>query len=171
MFVDVRGFTSLSERMSPLDLADMMSEFYRSSTRTVVNLDGTVNKFVGDQIMAFFGVPYRPDHHAQRAVEAAVEIVATVEALSKDLRVGGGVATGLAYVGNVGGGEVTDFTALSDAVNVAARLQGEAAPGEILIEKITFDRVKWSYQSAFERRLQLKGKSEPTSAWVLNTNS
>ena len=168
LFVDVRGFTSISERTSPLELASMMSGFYQASTAPVIDLDGTVDKFVGDQIMAFFGAPFRSDRHADRAVEAAVAIVANVAKLSSDLKVGGGVATGRAFVGNVGGGEVNDFTVLGDVVNVAARLQAEAAPGEILLENQTYQLVKAGYQSARERLIQLKGKSEPTSAWVLN---
>ena len=147
----------------------MLNGFYQTSTSTVINLDGTVDKFVGDQIMAFFGAPFRPDNHAQRAVEAALTIVANVARLSQELEVGGGVATGLAFVGNVGGSDINDFTVLGDVVNVAARLQAEAAPGEILIENQTYHRVKSSYQSAHERSIQLKGKSDPTSAWVLKT--
>lgn len=168
MFVDVRGFTSVSERMSPLELASMMSGFYEASTSPVIDLDGTVDKFVGDQIMAFFGAPFRSEDHAQRAVEAAVAIVANVAELSSELKVGGGVATGRAFVGNVGGSDVNDFTALGDVVNVAARLQA-AAGGEILLENETYQLVKSEYQSARERLLQLKGKSGSTSAWVLET--
>ncbi len=171
LFVDVRGFTSLSERTSPIELAGIMNRFYESSTNAVIELDGTVDKFVGDQIMAFFGAPFRPEDHAQRAVHAAVDIVTGVARLSLDLKVGGAVATGRAFVGNVGGGEVNDFTVLGDVVNVAARLQGEAAPGEIIVENRTFQRVKSTYTSARERSFQLKGKTDPTSAWVLKTNA
>ena len=98
-----------------------------------------------------------------------MSIVTNVARLSMDLKVGGGVATGRAFVGNVGSGEVKDFTVLGDVVNVAARLQGEAAPGEIIVENRTYQRVKSRYKSARERNFQLKGKANPISASVLKT--
>ena len=169
LFVDVRGFTSLSEKMSPSELADLMNSFYRSSTDAVIKLDGTVDKFVGDQIMAFFGAPFRPDDHAERAVQAAISIVTNVSIMSNELEVGGGVATGVAFVGNVGGAGVADFTVLGDVVNVAARLQGHASPREVLLEKSTYQHVKQWYPYIEMRKLQLKGKAEATDAWVLRS--
>ena len=103
VFVDVRGFTSLSEKLSPGELARVMNGFYNASSGVVLRLDGTVDKFVGDQIMAFFGAPFEPRKHTARAVEAAREIVKATTKISNVLRVGGAVSTGMAFVGNVGG--------------------------------------------------------------------
>ena len=169
--MDVRGFTSLSERVPPSELAQVMNDFYGMATNEVIARDGTVDKFVGDQIMAFFGAPFRADGHAERAVEAAEAIVGNVPTLSRELRVGGGVASGQAYVGNVGGDEINDFTVLGDVVNVAARLQGAAAPGEILLADEAYRRVKGHYPDLEERDLQLKGKSAAITAWVVQTSS
>ena len=158
------------KKTSPIQLADMMNGFYRTSTDAVIKLDGTVDKFVGDQIMAFFGAPFRPEDHAERAVQAAISIVTNVSRMSNELEVGGGVATGDAFVGNVGGTDVADFTVLGDVVNVAARLQSHASPHEILLEKSTYEHVKEWYPYVEKRKLQLKGKAEATEAWVLRSN-
>lgn len=171
LFVDVRGFTSLSEKISPIELAALMNRFYRLSTEAVIKLDGTVDKFVGDQIMAFLGAPFAPLNHAERSVQAAVAIVTNLGRLSADLKVGGGVATGTAFVGNVGGGAVHDFTVLGDVVNVAARLQGHAGPGEVLLTDEAYARVQKWYPSLEKRELDLKGKSAKITAWVLQTHS
>ena len=165
--MDVRGFTALSERVSPGALAELMNGFYDSASQVVIRLDGTVDKLVGDQIMAFFGHPFRPDDHASRAVEAAVEIVRAVGRLGVGLDVGGGVSTGRAFVGNVGPVGITDFTVLGDVVNVAARLQGEAEAGRVLLTEGTWDRVRERYPDAPSRELELKGKADGTTARVV----
>ena len=174
MFVDVRGFTSLSERLPPNEVVARLNRFYKLATRAVVDLDGTVDKMVGDQVMAFFGTPFRADNHPQRAVQAALEIVSGVETMNEDsdsLRVGGGVGTGEAYVGNIAEGEVKDFTVIGDVVNTAARLQGEAQPGEVLLMKETYRQVAGQFPNAPQRTLDLKGKAAPVVAHVLQASS
>ena len=103
-------------------------------------LDGTFDKAVGDQAMAFFGAPFRPEDHAQKAVTAALWIVKTLEDMIDDdesLRVGVGVGNGEAFIVNVAEGEVQDFTVIGDIVNTAARLQSLAEPGEVVIMEET----------------------------------
>jgi adenylate cyclase len=138
------------------------------ATKAIFRYDGTLDKLVGDQVMAFFGAPLQREDHSQRALATAVEIVREVmTGAEASLRVGGGISTGEAFVGNVGGTDVTDYTVLGDTVNVAARLQGEAAPGEILISQETYSQVASEYPSATRRELLLKGKSEPVVAWLV----
>ena len=168
--MDVRGFTALSEQLPPSEMAARLNKFYGLAARVVFDLDGTLDKMVGDQVMAFFGAPFRPEDHRQRAVQAALRIVAGMETMVKDshsLHVGGGVGTGHVLVGNVGEGEVRDFTIIGDMVNAAARLQGEAGPGEVLLMEDTYGGVVDQFPNAKQRTLILKGKAEPVAVRVL----
>ncbi|MBM2827168.1 MAG: adenylate/guanylate cyclase protein, partial [Dehalococcoidia bacterium] len=116
-----------------------------------------------------------PDDHQQRAVEAGLQILEGVATLGGDnpLAVGAGIASGEVFVGNVGpeGSDVRDFTVIGDIVNVAARLQGEAAPGELLVTEETYAWVSRRYPDAPKRELQLRGRSQPVTARVLTPSS
>jgi len=173
LFVDVRGFTSLSEQLPPTEVVARLNRFYSLAAQTVFRLDGTLDKLVGDQVMAFFGAPFSPDDHPQRAVRAALEIVSGVEAMAQGddaLPVGGGVGTGEAFMGNVAEGEVRDFTIIGDMVNTTARLQGAARPGEVLITEETYRAVADYFPDATQRTLELRGKATPVVAWVLRAS-
>lgn len=151
----------MSERLPPSELVERLNSFYDLATKAVFGLDGTLDKMVGDQVMAFFGAPYKLDDHAQRAVQAALAIVAGVEAMKKgsdSFSVGGGVGTGKVFMGNVAQGEVRDFTVIGDVMNTTARLQGAAAPGEILLLEDTYRSVAAQYPEASQRTLELRGK-------------
>lgn len=164
----MRGFTALAERLEPAAVAVELNRFYEIASRAIFLHDGTLDKLVGDQVMAFFGAPIERPDHAELAVKAVLEIFDAMTAGASDnLRLGAGVSTGEAFVGNVGGGQVTDYTVLGDMVNVAARLQGEAAAGEILLTKETYARVAKQFPGAVRRELMLKGKSEPVTAWQI----
>ena len=169
MFVDVRGFTALAEKLPPAEVAQRLSGFYALATATIFDYDGTLDKMVGDQVMAFFGAPLRAKDHPERAVQTALRILREVNNAAKTerLQVGAGIATGEAFVGNVGEGAVADFTVLGDTVNVAARLQGAAASGEILVTEETYAHVETEFPNAPSRELELKGKSEPVRARVI----
>ena len=173
VFVDIRGFTALSERVAPTEVAKLLNEFYNLASRVVFDLDGTLDKMVGDQVMAFFGPPFCPGGHQARAVRAALDIVAKVEAMAvggEELHVGAGVGTGEAVMGNVGEGEIRDFTAIGDVVNTAARLQGAARAGEVLVMEETFRSVADRFPDAGQRELKLKGKAEPVVVRMLEAN-
>ena len=164
----------MSERLDSTEVVVRLNSFYKLASQVVFELDGTLDKMVGDQVMAFFGAPFRPKDHPQRAVRAALDIVAGVEALgerSESLRVGAGVGTGQAFMGNVGEEGVRDFTIIGDVVNTAARLQGEALPGEVLIMEETYRQVADEFPDAPQRSLELKGKAEPVLARVLQATS
>lgn len=169
MFVDIRGFTALAERAGPAAIATRLNGFYEVASRAIFRYDGTLDKLVGDQVMAFFGPPLDHEDHPSRAVMTALEIMRAVAELTQEesLAVGMGITTGEAFVGNVGGADVTDYTVLGDTVNVAARLEAEAAPGEILIAQETYDAVASDFPQAARRDLLLKGKSEPVVAWQI----
>ena len=170
MFVDVRGFTAISERTMPDEVVSRLKPFYSPAAREVFELDGTLDKMVGDQVMAFFGAPFNPGDHAARAVQAALNIVSGVERMAGGgdaLPVGGGVATGEVYLGNVGEGEVRDFTVIGDVVNTAGRLQAAAGPGEVLVTENTYQAVSTQFTSSGRRTLELKGKDAPLAAYAL----
>ena len=134
------------------------------------DLDGTLDKMVGDQVMAFFGAPFPVKDHEQRAVRAALDIVSGVEAMadsSDSLLVGAGVGTGQVFMGNVAQGEARDFTIIGDVVNTAARLQGEALPGEVLVMEETYGPVAAQFPEAPQRALELRGKEHPVQVRVL----
>jgi adenylate cyclase len=159
----------LAEKAGPAAVAARLNGFYEVASRAIFRHDGTLDKLVGDQVMAFFGPPLDHEDHARRAVMTAVEILSAVtQSTDGDkLAVGAGITTGEAFVGNVGGGEVTDYTVLGDTVNVAARLESGAAPGEILIAQETYNAVAAKFPNAERRELLLKGKSETVIAWQI----
>ncbi len=170
MFVDVRGFTSLAERLPPTEVAARLNRFYDLAAKTVFSLDGTLDKMIGDQVMAFFGAPFRKEGHPQRGVRAALEIVSGMHEMAEGedaLEVGAGVGTGMALVGNVAEGEIADFTVIGDVVNTTARLQGAAAAGEVLVTEETYAWVVDQFPDAPAKDLTLKGKAEPVAARVL----
>ena len=115
-------------------------------------MDGTLDKMVGDQVMAFFGTPFREDSHAQRAVQAALGIMVGMQRMAEGgdedaFRVGGGVGTGEALVGNVAEGEVADFTAIGDVVNTTARLQGGPVRARCCFWRIPTGRWPTSFRT------------------------
>ena len=165
----MRGFTSLAEQLAPAEVANRLNRFYSLASNTIFDYDGTLDKLVGDQVMAFFGAPLYSKDHPERAVQAALQIISGMSGLPEieHLHVGAGIATGEAFVGNVGEGAVTDYTVLGDTVNVAARLQGAAASGEILLTEDTYAHIESRFPNASRRELELKGKSEPVRARVI----
>jgi adenylate cyclase len=171
MFVDVRGFTALAERLSPAEVAGRLNRFYALATQAIFRNDGTLDKMVGDQVMAFFGAPLHQHDHPRRAVDTALQILRGVMGEEEGLKVGAGIATGEAFVGNVGEGAVKDYTVLGDTVNVAARLQGAAAAGEILITQESYAFVEAQFPDAPRRALELKGKSGTVIARLIVSSS
>jgi adenylate cyclase len=172
MFVDIRGFTSMAEQLNPADVAARLNRFYDIASKAIFRYDGTLDKLVGDEVMAFFGAPLHEQDHPRRAVMTALEIMREVNAgaTREEISVGIGISTGAAFVGNVGGKEVADYTVLGDTVNVAARLQGAAAPGEVLIAQETYAQVQSEFPRARKRELELKGKSDSVTAWEVARN-
>jgi adenylate cyclase len=169
VFVDVRGFTALAEQLQPDEVAQRLNRFYALASNSIFDYDGTLDKLVGDQVMAFFGAPLHASDHPKRAVQATLQILSELKRLAPDqhLHAGAGIATGQAFVGNVGEGPVTDYTVLGDTVNVAARLEAAAASGEILVTEETYAYVEAEFPNAPSRELDLKGKSETVRARVI----
>jgi adenylate cyclase len=171
MFADVRGSTTIAEGMSPKDFHELLGRFYRVATREVFGHDGSVDKFVGDEVVAmFFPLASGPDHPA-KAIAAAQAILRETGHGTPEgpwLPIGAGVHTGVAWVGAIGDDSFVELTAVGDAVNVAARLASSAGAGEILVTASTADVAGIAVASGARRSLELKGKSEPVEVVVVH---
>jgi adenylate cyclase len=171
-FADVRGSTSIAEGMSPGAFRALMARFYATATEILIDHEAVVDKFVGDEVVAIFIPAMAGAGHARRAIDAGL---ALLRATGNDgpnpwVPIGIGVNTGIAYVGAVGTAEHVEFTALGDAVNVAARLASAAGAGELLAPAATVTGAAVATEGAERRELELRGKSSPTSVLVLRAS-
>jgi adenylate cyclase len=169
LFADVRGSTALAESMSASDFRGLLDRFYGIATRAVVAHDGSVDKFVGDELVAMYFPLLSGDRHAERAIVTAKALLEATGHANPDgpwLPLGAGVHTGPAWIGAVGDGDHTDLTALGDTVNTTARLAAVAGAGEILVSAAA--AAASGLQPGLEHRsLELKGKAQPTEVVVL----
>src|SRR5262249_24059735 len=145
LFCDVRGFTSISERLSPEEVVSLLNAFYTLMIDTTFKHDGTLDKFLGHGVMAVFGPPIYHPHPTLRALRTALAMQAGIRELSDRrvadgharLRIGIGVNAGTAVAGNVGTEARMEYTVIGDSVNLASRLESYARPGQILITEQT----------------------------------
>ncbi|MBI5398396.1 GAF domain-containing protein [Candidatus Woesearchaeota archaeon] len=168
LFSDLRGFTALSDKLAPEKIATLLNEHFDAMTQCILRHRGTLDKFVGDEVMAFFGAPIHQEAHALKAIKAALDMQHAQMELEKKwkkegitVRLGIGINTGDAVVGNIGCNVRTDYTVIGDAVNIAARLCSAAAGGQILISEDTYQEVKKSVRVEKLAPIQVKGKSKP----------
>jgi adenylate cyclase len=169
LFADIRGSTSLAERMSPGDFRALLDRFYVTASAAVFANDGAVDKFVGDEIVAMFFPLTSGPAHARHAIEAATALLRATghgDAEGPWVPVGAGVHSGPAWVGAVGDESHTEITALGDAVNTTARLASTAAAGEILVTTAAA-RAAGLPPGSERRSLSLKGKELETEVEVL----
>jgi adenylate cyclase len=168
MFADVRGFTSLSERMPPARLRESLNMLFAAASELLVQNDALIDKFLGDAVMALFNAPISQPRHREVALRTALALQEKVVGLQLPFAIGIGLNTGVAITGHVGGGEVTDYTAIGDPVNVASRLSGLAGEGEILAGVSLSEGQPPSLPPdyACERvSLRVKGKENPVEAY------
>ena len=173
LFADIRGPTSMAERMSPAEFHHLIQRFYAVAEEVLFRNEAILDKFVGDEVMAIYIPALTGDLHAARAVETGRQLLRATGHGSPDgawLPVGIGINSGVAFVGSMAAPPATTFTALGDVVNVAARLTASAGPGELLVsdEAASAARLQaTSPEIAEHRDLELKGKSEPVRALVI----
>jgi adenylate cyclase len=156
LFADVRGFTTLAERTDPRATMALLNRFYDAAVEVLCR-HAIIDKLVGDQVMALYLPQLLGDGAAQHMVADAQQLLVRVPA---ELELGVGLDYGTAFVGNVGSGEVKDFTAIGDVVNTAARLQAAAASGEIVVSRRVIEATAVDTLEAEPRSLSLKGKSD-----------
>ncbi len=173
LFADVVGSTALAERMDPEDWTQLINEAFQLMSQAIYRYEGTIAQLQGDAMLAFFGAPVAHEDDPERAVLAALDMFTAVDEFARqlkasqgiDFRIRAGINTGPVVVGNVGTDLRYEYTAVGDAMNVAARLQAAAEPGTIVIT----DRTRRLLGDAFEVRelgdLNVRGKSEPVRAY------
>jgi len=171
LFADMRGYTAVSEKMRPEEVAHMMNRFYGVASDVLVAHDALIDKLMGDEVMALFLPGFSGREYLSKMVSAAEALLGGLGYSSKEgpwLPVGIGLDYGSTWVGNVGSPEVNDFTALGDVVNTAARLQAEARPGQIVMSERVYGIAGASlYPAAAPMELTLKGKAEPVPARIV----
>jgi class 3 adenylate cyclase len=173
LFVDVRGSTTIAEKMEAPEFSRLMNRFYEATIHVLVQADAFIDKLVGDEVTALFVPGYAGQEHARRAVEAGQALLRVTGHGEPDgpwIPVGVGIHTGTAWVGSIAGarGAASDFTALGDNVNIAARLASIARQGEVLVSEATSNAAQITTEGLEKRELDLKGKSEPVTVIVLN---
>jgi adenylate cyclase len=181
MFTDLANFTGLSERLSAQQTVEVLTAYFNAMTPIVHRWHGTLDKFIGDAIMAFWGAPLDDPHHAEHAVRAAIEMQAAMETLVADLRRRGlpaigmriGVHTGPAVIGNVGSDSRFSYTAIGDAVNLAARLEGanKAFGTGILLSGATASRLPADIGLRALEDVVVKGKTEPVRVYTPSSDA
>src|SRR4249919_438324 len=172
LFCDVTGSTALGEQLDPESLRDVQSRYFDAMRGAIERHGGTVEKYIGDAVMAVFGIPQLHEDDALRAARAVVDMRDGLAALNEELERDRGVAIEVRIGVNTGevvaGASATDTAIVTgDAVNVAARLEQHAAPGDVLIGEATYRLVREAVESEPVQPLDLKGKAEPVGAWRL----
>jgi adenylate cyclase len=175
MFADIRGFTTLSERMAPEKIVELLNEYFTRATDVIFDNGGTLDKYIGDAVMAVFGAPISKGNDALNCVKAAVELQRLVVEMNRDarsrkwpqLQVGIGINTGEVTAGNIGSPRRIDYTVIGDNVNMASRLMNKAKGGEIIIAESTAGELGKGFGLTKLEPLTVKGKSEPVSAYAV----
>jgi adenylate cyclase len=173
LFSDIRGFTSLSETMPPEALARYLSEYFSEMVEIIFEHGGTLDKFIGDAIMALWGAPVAHDDDPARAFAAALDMQAAVRELNERwtasgkpaIGIGIGINYGDVFAGNIGSQRRMEYTVLGDAVNIASRLCAQAGAGEILVGEAFRDVVAQDERFIPAREISLRGRTAPVSVY------
>jgi adenylate cyclase len=176
LFVDVRGSTSMAEKMRAADYSRLMNRFYKAATDVLIKTDAFIDQFVGDEAIGLYFPLFTGSNHARPAILAAQELLRVMgygERQGPWIPIGVGVHTGIVFFGTVSGseGSVTDVAALGDNMNTTARLASKAASGEVLISDAAYTSARLDLGCLEQRQLELKGKSEPINVRVLQVSA
>ena len=170
-FADIRGFTTLTERMPPEELLALLNGYFSLATEVIVKHKGYIDKFVGDAVMAVFGAPVADPDHPVNAVRALLDLrerLADFDGATGNgtrLAVGMGATLGQVVAGNVGSQTRMEYTVMGDNVNVASRLTQMAKPGDILISSTLYERVRSMIQTEEMGSVQVKGRKKPVMVY------
>jgi class 3 adenylate cyclase len=176
IFTDIRGFTTLSETLNPHDLIGLLNSYFAELLPIIDKNGGVLDKFIGDAMMIVFGTPLAKEDDALRAVKTGLEIQAKVKALNvareregrDHITMGIGINTGNVIAGNVGSEDRMEYTVLGDAVNVAARLEGQSRTGDVIISDDTYAEVKDKVVAVkSDEKVALKGKAEAVNIYTV----
>ena len=164
LFSDIRGFSDLTDSLEPEEITLLLNNYLLEMTELIHRYEGTLDKIIGDGIMVFFGDPVSIPDHAQRAVLLAIDMQKKIDQLrgewlsyGYDLNIGIGINTGYMTVGNIGSEFHRDYTVIGNEVNIAARLESMAKPGEILVSQRTYSKAKDVAHMEGAGKVNLKG--------------
>ena len=177
LFSDIRRFTSIAERLPPKQVVELLNDYFTRMINIVTKYDGVVDKLMGDSVMALFGVPFPGNNDAMQSVRCAIAMQKEVKEFNKTragqglptLDMGIGLNTGPVIAGNIGSKERMEYTVIGDSVNVAARLQGLAKPGEVLVSEATYRQVKGKVIATPTEPMTLKGKRIPVGVYRIDS--
>jgi adenylate cyclase len=177
-FSDIRGFTTISEKLSPTELVRVLNRYFTVMTGIILEHDGVVDKYIGDAIMAFWGAPLIDDDQADKALQTSIAMLKALKILNEELvqagdpeiNIGIGLFSGPAVVGNVGSDQRFDYTAMGDTVNAASRLESSNKQynTKILISQSTKDLLKKEYPLVYVDSATVKGRVEPIKIYTLD---
>jgi class 3 adenylate cyclase len=173
LFADVRGFTNFSEYLDPVQLLDVLNRYLGAAADAVLLHEGTLDKFLGDAVMAIFNAPEQQDDHTLGAVRAALQmrndILALHEVMAPQYRLSFGIAInyGEAVVGLIGTKQRVDYTAIGDTINTAKRIQENAKAGQVLLSDSAFEQVKDHVIVNALEPMKVKGRVQPVQVYEL----
>jgi adenylate cyclase len=178
LFADIRGFTALSENENPEKVVGLLNRYFSAMSEIIFEHGGTLDKYLGDGLMALFGAPTASDHDADNAVKTAIDLQKRVQQLNGELRaegypevsVGIGLHTGVATVGYIGSEQRSEYTAIGDTVNLASRLESNAEGGQILISEATGKACNESFRIRKKEPMVVKNRVQPVSLFEVKWN-
>ena len=180
IFTDIRGFTSISEKLTPQDMVKLLNSYFAPMTDLIRSNQGTLDKFIGDAIMAFWNAPLDVAHHEEKAVATAIEMQKRLTEINVklkaefgiELRIGVGINTGSVYVGNMGSQELINYTIIGDNVNLASRLEGVCAKFSLPVICSGSTKDKCSDLFVFQKvdNIKVKGKNKAVEIYFAMDN-
>lgn len=178
LFADIRGFTTLSENENPENVVGLLNQYFTAMTEIIFEHGGTLDKYIGDGLMALFGAPATTSDDARNAVTAAVAMQKKLETLSADMdmqgfskiTIGIGLHTGIATIGYIGSERRYEYTAIGDTVNLASRLESNAKGGQILISEATAQAAGNIFPLVKREPLIVKNRIQPVDLYEIKWN-
>ncbi len=176
LFTDIRGFTSMSEKMKPEIVVKTLNEYFSDMIDIVFKHNGTLDKIIGDELMIVYGAPISTEQDTVKAVKTAIEMQQRIKDINKErikrkepeILVGAGINTGSVISGNIGSRDMMDYTVIGDTVNIAARLCSAAKPGEILVSNPVYNETKKNFNYKKLKPVFVKGKKEAVGLYSVN---
>jgi adenylate cyclase len=176
-FSDIRGFTEFSEKMDPLELSELLNKYFTPMSAIITKHQGTIDKYIGDAVMAMFGAPINYPDHATQACRAALQCVQALENINRDFQargwpridIGIGINSGYMNAGNIGSETIQNYTVIGDSVNLASRLESlnKEYHTHIIISEYTYEIVKAHFECRELDTVNVKGKKEPVRIYEL----
>lgn len=170
LFSDIRGFTHLCESLDSAEVVKYLNTYFENMVDIIFNQQGTINKFVGDMIVALFGAPEYLTYSEKHTVAAAISMqhwlkTTEHEWIKENFKTGIGINSGKVVVGNIGSPKHMDYTAIGDEMNLASRLQSIATAGQILVSRSIYEATQDSFEFCYHGRITVKGREQPTDVF------